>query len=68
MITAAECNSRLTECHVLGTDPEIPMRRAVAIMAACHAWNAMIRAVAEYELVLKEEYELGVKEERNIQA
>jgi hypothetical protein len=31
------------------------MRRAVAIMAVCHAWSVMMRAVAEYELVLKEE-------------
>jgi hypothetical protein len=31
------------------------MRRAVAIMAVCHVWNLMIRAVAEYERVLKEE-------------
>jgi hypothetical protein len=55
MITAAECKARLVECQVLGTDPDIPMRRAVAIMAVCHAWSVMSRAVAEYEFILKEE-------------
>ena len=55
MITATECKTRLVECQVQGTDPDIPIRRAVAIMAVCHAWNVMIRAVAEYELLLKEE-------------
>jgi hypothetical protein len=55
MITAAECKTRQIECRVKGTDPDIPMRRAVAIMAVCHAWSVMIRAVAEYELILKEE-------------
>jgi hypothetical protein len=55
MITAAECKTRQDQCQVQGTDPDIPMRRAVAIMAVCHAWSVMMRAVAEYELILKEE-------------
>jgi hypothetical protein len=55
MITAVECKAHQLECQVQGTDPEIPMRRSVAIMAVCHAWIAMSRAVAEYEFILKEE-------------
>ena len=55
MITAAECKTRQAECQVHGIDPDIPMRRAVAIMAVCQAWTVMVRAVTEYELILKEE-------------
>ena len=55
MITAAECKTRQVECQVQGTDPDIPMRRAVAIMAVCRAWSVMSRVVAEYEFILKEE-------------
>jgi hypothetical protein len=55
MITAAECKKRQVECQVYGTDPDIPIRRAVAIMGVCRAWTVMVQAVAEYELVLKEE-------------
>jgi hypothetical protein len=40
---------------LVGTEPDTPMRRSVAIMAVCHAWIAMSRAVAEYEFILKEE-------------
>jgi hypothetical protein len=31
------------------------MRRAVAVMAICHAWSIMLRAVTEYEIFLNEE-------------
>ena len=55
MITAAERKTRQVERQVQGTDPDISMRRAVAIMADLRACSVKIRAVAEYDLIFKEE-------------
>jgi hypothetical protein len=51
MITLAECKAHLSECQALGTDPNISVRRATAIMAIAVAWGSVARAVAEYEVI-----------------
>jgi hypothetical protein len=49
-ISEAECKRYLAECQMLGTNPDISMRRAIAVMAVCHAWTVLTRAVADTRL------------------
>lgn len=59
MITSEQCQSYLDECRKLGGAPDISLRRATALMAICRAWVALSRAIAHYNIVLKDEDELA---------
>ncbi|HEY3658503.1 MAG TPA: hypothetical protein VGL34_26330 [Steroidobacteraceae bacterium] len=59
MITAAQCNTFITECTAVGTAPGISLRRATAAMAVCHTLTALAHHVAHYEVIVKMEGKLA---------
>jgi hypothetical protein len=55
MITAEQCQANIEECRNLGSAQNISNRRAAAIMAICHAWVTLLREVARYNIIVKDE-------------
>jgi hypothetical protein len=55
MITTTQCDAHINECRSLGTEPNISIQRATAIMAVCRGWLALRTQVVRYHAVVEEE-------------
>ena len=55
MITSEQCKTYLDECHVLGTDPDISVERATAIMGVCSALIVLGARLASLDAIVKAE-------------